>query len=166
MYSSEITTIIQKDPIASKYFKGVTACDNLPSNSQRCLDVKHTCFYIINTAPSHHEGLHWVLLGKFKTKAVFFDSLGKTPFDYGPYLAKFTLHMVKKCTTITWLNKGIQSKDGKFCGIYCIFAAHHLCRNKSINKIIRCFNTRNVERNDNNDTYVLQWLWKKLPTWA
>lgn len=139
-------------------FKGVYAGDR--ASEIKCLMKKEPCFAIINVAPAHHPGLHWVLLFKppNKRKMVFFDSFALSPAQYNSnvvraveHFSSFT-HFPGKFYS---LKRAIQADDSTLCGLYCIFFAYYLNAGESINTLSKLFTTSKNKKK--NDQLILKW---------
>jgi hypothetical protein len=155
MFANQITAALKLDKLTRKSFVGVFSCDKL--DHVELINNEEACI-VVNTAPSNHSGLHWILLYKLESgeNLVFFDSLAKLPQDYGSCLENIVKHVscfTKRPNNYTCLNKVLQSGESAICGVYCIYAAHQLCRGKSISMIQNKFS----DNKNSNDKLICDW---------
>lgn len=150
MYANQINILLSQDKLTQQLFTGVFSCDTVPIGSTNC-------FIIVNTAPSTYKGEHWVLFFKNGATVIFFDSLANDLHFYGACLE----NAFKKFSNVDSpeLSKiRFQSYDSNVCGIYCIYVARELCKNKSINNIQKSFSSNLLE----NDCKIIKWFRKYL----
>jgi len=79
MYSSQINCILETDTYSKLIFAGTFACNKVSN----VVISRNKFLIIVNTAPSTHPGVHWVLFSKLDVEKVFFDSLAKPIASYG-----------------------------------------------------------------------------------
>lgn len=158
MYSNQIYAALKLDKVTNKYFGGVHSCDKV--NQVKIKENESVCI-VVNTATSEDAGVHWILLFKPRNgeKMIFFDSFGKSPSDYGNCLREATIYFSTHTSfsgKYARSTKVLQSDEAAVCGIYCIFAAYQLCRNKTINTIENMFSNNRIE----NDRKICKWFKK------
>lgn len=141
MYSKQIEILLKCDRATLKYFKGVFSCDNIERNKQK------KYFIIVNSASSQQTGKHWLLFFRHNEQCTFFDSLGNRPTFYGNCIEKAFKEFSEESETLIFNSKKLQSSETSVCGIYCIYMATELCRNKSINTIENHFSS-DYRKND------------------
>lgn len=140
MFTNEIQHILDHGIWIKRLQAKVCAKDLLPK--QKPSDVKA---YIINTAKSHKSGEHWVAVIFYPNgKAVYFDSYGLPPLEME------IIHFIQNNSrSWTYSNQTIQSRLGKVCGHYCIFALDGTARGYKLPKLLRkTFSTKNFHKND------------------
>lgn len=128
MDSIQIVEVVSHLNPLNTRFLGVYPCDKLTTIE---IDRKPCCL-IINTAPSTHNGEHWVgiYLSDFG-ECEFFDSYGMLPSG----------------DILKWINS-ISSKfiyndcciQGLFtaaCGAHCLYYLYHRCNNFTMGEIVR-----------------------------
>jgi hypothetical protein len=99
--------------------------------------------YIVNTAPSSHDGEHWVAFYFTEDTAEFFDSYGQDP---KPEMVKFLASYGHR----SWATNGrrLQGSLSTVCGQYCIFFLTLRTRGWSMKEIDGQFGVE-YEWNDN-----------------
>jgi len=152
MYSSQLEAILGHEPIVCKYFAGIFSCNTVPEH----LNMKRY-FYIVNTAPSFTSGEHWILIFVDEDKTIVFDSLANVSSFYSLCFKTF---LKKLCSnSILIANEiQIQSNTSSSCGVYCIYFAIELCKQYSINTVMRRFTANKLE----NDKNIKHWFQRYL----
>lgn len=158
MYTNQLIALNRLDKKMRPHFAGVYAC-NMVAN----MEFRKKCktFLIVNASPAREAGDHWVLffnLGN-DNPVIFFDSLGKTPQDYGDCMTRALLHFTLSSNFPNHADYNptvLQSTTSRLCGAYCLYVAHHLCKGKGINMMMMSFS----EDKNKNDSTVLNWFRK------
>ena len=113
-------------------FKGVYPIDLIPKK------LDYPGFYIVNTAPSWHEGEHWVSFYAVKKgRSIFFDSYGKPP-DH---------HIRKIVGKYVYNKQRMQSICAKTCGQFCLCFVTYISYGHSLKTFQSLFNS-NLKQND------------------
>lgn len=137
LFSNELDSIIECDPIARKHFIGVFPANKLPSTHKR------PAGYIINLDDSHLPGSHWVAVWVPKHgAAIYFDSYGMPPLH--PLIMEF----MDRWRSWTFNTKVYQANRSKDCGYYALLFIMLCSRNKSLSDIQYLFYDKNPKLND------------------
>ena len=138
MDNYQINRLCLSNPITKNVYLGCIVTNNF------IFDVKKYGFSIINTNISSEGMGHWVLIVNFKNKIIFFDSFGNTPDYYGNSLSHFALKYKPEivCTYQIQANKSLT------CGVYCIYFAYYLYKNKTLKSILKPFSKRLFKNNE------------------
>ena len=131
MNSHQLTTILKQDRYTGPIFRGVYPINRLPPHRNG--------FYIFNTAPDVHPGLHWIALFLKNDSTEYFDSYGGDP----PSVLR---HWGKKNQ---WLTNPIplQSPLTSVCGQYCLYYLLHRSRGIDLTTLLMDFGA-DVDVND------------------
>jgi len=143
MNTIEIETICTSDPLLLRKFGGVYARDCLPH------EPSADFFYICNTAPSTHPGVHWVLIYRNSSRHVeYFDSLGSRPIhqDIEAFLGD-EYYTVTGQTQDSW---------SSLCGHYCLFYISLRVRGMPMNDIM----TMLYNSGSQSDNLVATYIWE------
>lgn len=108
-------------------FKGVFACDNLPSK------FSTPAAFVINLSRHNSRGSHWVGLYIYKNgTAEYFDSFGFYPIQY-----EIQLFIRKHCKNLVYNKKQIQhissNKCGKFVYLFILVKMYEFDFNNILN---------------------------------
>ena len=133
MDSNEIEDILNYD----KRFMGCYASNQLPS-----IQTPFRKSLIINTAPSHTVGEHWVALVMHKKRCFYFDSFGL------PVINLDILHFLRKYKKVTYTDVCIQSTFSDYCGKFCIACIKNVHDRHSYDDFIDQFDFVNLYKND------------------
>ena len=123
MNTLQIERICSTDPELAMKFKGVYACDQLPA------EAESDSFYICNTAPSSHQGLHWIVVYKSVHNITeYFDSLGLSDIQDN----------IKHFLGYNYRIANVQTQEtlSSLCGQYCILYMSLRCRGIPMEDII------------------------------
>ena len=128
--NTQLTELINKDPILKFKFRGCYARDTFPA-------LQNNGFIIVNTDPSTQPGEHWLLIASKHDTVLLYDSFGR---DFRLYFSDIFAKIVKssrqRCQTVFQYKPSLtllQPAESQFCGIYCIFLAHfHFSTKQSI----------------------------------
>jgi len=155
MYRSQINCILETDSYSKLIFAGTFACNKV-SNA---VISRNKFIIIVNTAPSTHPGVHWVLFTKLDSENVFFfDSLAK-PIDlYGIFFKNLVVKLSKSFKIMRNLHI-LQTDTSTLCGTYCIYIALGLSRGIPINTLLKKFSVDNLNLNDKK---IHRWFQKFL----
>ena len=131
MNSYQLSSILNQDPYTGPMFHGVYPINRVP--------LMRDGFYVVNTAPDTHPGLHWVALFVKYNSVEYFDSYGGEPPTVLYRWAK------KK----QWTSNPIplQSPLTSVCGQYCLYYLLHRARGIDMNTLLMDFDA-DVDRND------------------
>ena len=124
MNGSRIERILRKDVKCRQMFRGVFACDRLPTR------FKTPALFVCNTDPHDAPGKHWIVL--YMENADYgeiFDSFGRPPDD------PFRTFLNDNCNYWIYNDRHLQSAISRFCGHYCIFYCLFRCRGRNVNAI-------------------------------
>jgi hypothetical protein len=114
MNSAQIDYALRRDPCTSVNWHGVYPIDYLKDLPTSCL---LPAAYVVNTAPSSHDGIHWVSFYFTDEGAEFFDSYGCEPKK--PEMTKF----LQCYGHLDWTrnHKRLQGSGSTVCGQFAIF---------------------------------------------
>lgn len=105
MYTSELQRLLKSNVHISKCFKGIYSSDNVPAQ------IGIQKFVVINTAPKHHEGIHWVVLFRVSRDVYeYFDSLGAK--------VDFMKKILNIDGTVEYSTAKLQSDSSESCGLF------------------------------------------------
>lgn len=152
MYSSQLSELIQKDPIMKTVFAGTFPRDKLPK-----LNLQHNSAFVINSAPSNKKEGHW-LLAFFDVKSrtvVWFDSLGRRPRFYSKSLS---LWLHSSGFKLDYSSKVIQAVNSRLCGLFVLNALFFLSRGYTLRKVLSQFSSELKK----NDRIVSLFAWGKF----
>ena len=121
-----------------KWFQGISTIDlPLPISN-----IKPALF-ILNTDTSNGPGEHWcAVLILNNSICEFFDPYGKSPEIYG-----FETILLNVTNNIKYNKKCVQGFLPT-CGHHCIYFSIHRALGYSMNEIIQCFYTNDIQQND------------------
>lgn len=140
MNTSQLTTVLQRDPFTRALFRGVFPSDQLPSQVPHYPSV-----FIANVDALGKPGSHWcAFYFTSKHDGEFFDSYGQPPQDFSPMFYRF---LENNTRTWTFNTQCLQSIDSMVCGHYCLYYALNRCRKRSMKAIVSRF-TNNTRLND------------------
>lgn len=122
-----------------RFFRGVFACDRLPS-------VNHLpCTIIVNTDPSNEPGEHWVALHLMEgSRCDYFDPFGFPPLV--PELQVFTHrygHRGQRYNRVT-----MQDVTTTLCGDYCICFVRCVAKGMDMPHFVSRFSSVASENSD------------------
>lgn len=144
MNSVEISNVIRSDPMASKTFRGVFACDEL--RGINCREIKRnrtSQSFIVNLDSSEKSGSHWVALYfDSNGQCDYFDSFGIYPI--GSDIPRF---ISLSSTTFRYNTKTLQELSSSYCGFYSCFFILTRSRGISMPDIVNIFSI-DLEAND------------------
>ena len=150
MDSLEIARILKQDRFTKHYFRGVFACDQLPTRY-----VPRPSAFVVNTDPSNKPGQHWVAIYITQNgEGEYFDSYGQKPTL--PQLKSF---LKKNATSTTYNQRPLQGPLSAVCGQYTIFFLLNRCRGLSLTKIISLFSSDKMD----NDFSVNEFIREHFP---
>jgi hypothetical protein len=115
MNSAQIDYSLRRDPCTSDMWRGVFPLDYLKTAARASMTLP--AGYIVNTAPSTHDGKHWVAFYFTEGGAEYFDSYGFKPTK--PELLKFL--KVHGHSRWTMNSQRLQGSLSTVCGQHCIF---------------------------------------------
>ena len=150
MDSLEIVRILKQDRFTKHYFRGVFACDQLPTRY-----VPRPSAFVVNTDPSNKPGQHWVAIYITQNgEGEYFDSYGQRPT-----LPPIKSFLKKNATSTTYNHRPLQGPLSAVCGQYTIFFLLQWYRGLSMSKIIRLFSSDKMD----NDIAVNDSIRKQFP---
>lgn len=133
MNSSEIHTVLSRDPVSTRYFAGVFPSDRIP------IIRNLPCAIVLNTDKHNEKGSHWLAIYIQDEKTLeFFYSFGLPPETYGEDITRF----VKKYPRIQWNKTTLQSLTSNVCEQYCIFFIVKRCQGLCMNSITNVLSRR------------------------
>lgn len=135
MKGSEIHALLR----GVKMYGGVLAFDQL--NLMRAGKL-----YVVNSKPSTHPGLHWLVIDLTKRKPYFFDSFGRPPKYYG-------------LPPMQHWDRALQDARNDTCGVWCAYFVVQRSRRRSPHSMFSIFVARNKQHNDER---ILKWLKNRL----
>ena len=94
-------------------------------------------FIIVNTVNTSNIMGHWVLFFVDNGILFYFDSLGRTPDEYGKNIQIFYL-LFEGIKNIVF-KKRVQAESTLTCGAYCLVFAHMISNGYSLRNIRRKF---------------------------
>ena len=137
MNSLELEQFLLTDTFTTHYFGGV-----IPADSLKNITPGDGKLYVVNTQPSSHPGLHWIVINnKSNTSIEFWDSLGQHPQKYGKYFMQYFNELDYLYNT-----RRLQGWE-RTCGHFCLFYAFYRCREYSMETIVNNF-TLDIACND------------------
>ena len=155
MYSSQLHTLINRDPLMRKKFMGFCAKDELKPivlNSSN----RNDCAYIANTDNAKEIGEHWVLAYRRwqGNQVLFIDPLANPPDFYGPEFSWWlrNFHVVQLPTPV-------QGDNSVLCGLFVLYFFYYLSRGCRLASILRTLSKSHPHLNDR---LVLDFAWKKF----
>ena len=137
MYSDELASLINSNKHIKASFDGIFSVNNIPHS------IEKKKFVIINTAPSSHDGLHWVLLLRSSQKKYeYFDSLGAD--------LKFMKENLPIDGTVYYFASQLQSNDSKACGLFVVYFIYERIYNMdlSFKNVVNSIFTLNHKSNE------------------
>jgi len=138
MNTLDIFKFLINDKYCNKYFLGVYARDELPTQFK-----KRPCMFIANTDSRNETGTHWLAFYFDENKnAEFFDSYGLAPTYYG-----LSEYLNETSNSWNYNSKRIQSFFSEYCGQICLFYCYFKSRNFSLNYIQSIF-SNDYEKNE------------------
>ena len=150
MDSLEIVRILKQDRFTKHYFRGVFACDQLPTRY-----VPRPSAFVVNTDPSNKPGQHWVAIYITQNgEGEYFDSYGQKPTL--PQLKSF---LKENASLINFNRQPLQGPLSAVCGQYTIFFLLHRCRGSSMRNITHLFSSDKMD----NDITVNDFIKKTFP---
>lgn len=146
MNSSQIHTILSRDPVSARYFEGVFPSDKIPTIR------KFPCALVLNTDKHDEKGTHWLAVYiQDKRTIEFFDSFGLPPEVYGEDITRF----IKRYYRIQCNKIPVQSVTSNVCGQYCIYFIVKRCQGLCMKSIIHLLSKKK------NDFCVFQFVKKR-----
>ena len=117
MGEDDINDLIQRCALLKHKFLGVFAAYNFPQK------LKPNCFLIVNTATAENFDTQWLLLcQKEEEDQLFFaDPLGQSISSYKDVYQKIISREENAKNYQLLKDQPIQSKNSKFCGLFCIY---------------------------------------------
>lgn len=113
----------------SNIFKGVFACNNLPTR------IKLPALMIVNLSKNTESGTHWVAIYIDKSRnGYYFDSFGMPPRNN--FIIHYLETHVKK---LNFNNKQLQHISSVKCGKYCCIFAISILKYRTIDNFINKF---------------------------
>lgn len=141
MNEIEIQNLLSSNIITRNCFHSVISYEELPQKEQH---FEHERIYIVNTDEMNDPGIHWVAIFlSNKGIAEFFDSLGRAPEEYSPYIQSF---MINNGPEYLISLKRIQG-DKPVCGNFCILYCYFKCLGYSMTEFVEMF-SEDYENND------------------
>ena len=140
MNSVQITKILSNNNLTKTVFRGVYACDVIPSIDESTYAI------IVNTDNSSKPGSHWILLYVTDQTIYFYDSYGRNinsdmfPKDFTQYIAKFV-----DGKTINYNSQIIQGLTSNVCAQHCMYFLFEKCLH--VKNILKPFGA-NLHEND------------------
>ena len=134
MNSVQLDTFLKHLP----QFGGVFAADNIK--------IKHIpCYIIVNTDTQNLSGQHWICMKLSKDQCEFFDSLGKSPYNYHK-----SWHDLLITTAGSYLfnDQRLQNYSSSTCGQYCVYYILKSIHGYDFEDIIDGFDALNLKKND------------------
>lgn len=132
---------VSSDLLIHQEAGGIFSVDKLPQTEI----LKRS--YIINTDPSFLPGKHWVVAYfPQNSPAEFFDSLGRSPSYYSPFIVNFLTHSQNK--QFKHNLQVLQPSNSSTCGLYCLFFLYYRARSITFEQILNMF-SKDLEHNDN-----------------
>ena len=119
--------ICRSHPLLRLRYAGVYPRDLLPAHPSR------DSFYICNTAPSSHPGIHWVLINRNSSQHTeFFDSLGRHAIHSS----------IKKFLGDYYTRAIVQTQEtmSSLCGEYCLFYITLRCQGHPMEDVMALLN--------------------------
>lgn len=116
MYSSQFSEHFEHYPIVKKVFLGCFPIDNWPTK------MKSREFFVSNSAPSGHKGLHWFVVFKSEDQVIeLFDSL---------VASESTIRQLSRYGCAVETNETpTMNVTSKLCGHMCVY----FCINRVLN---------------------------------
>lgn len=102
-------------------------------------------FYILNTKPSTHRGLHWVVWDLTGRTPYFFDSFARPPEFYN-------FHIKGKFRYNTF---PLQHPSSDTCGLWAMYYIVKRSKKNSIKHLLKSFSSQQLKAND---AYILKWV--------
>ena len=143
MNSAQLDYNLRRDSCTQTMWRGVFPVDKIKLLPQNKL---LPAGYIVNTAPSSHDGKHWVAFYFSENHAEFFDSYGFEPKK--PEMTKFLKSYGHSDETIKKTNVRLQGNWTTVCGQYCVFFLTLRSRGWSYDEIMKTFSEKDYEWND------------------
>lgn len=122
MDENKLFNFIQKCRHLKYKNKGIFAADNFP------VKIPKNTFIILNASNSNTYGTHWLLLCNRNNVIYFADPLGYSLESYANVLKRVMLMTDKVIEVMK--NNAMQLENSTLCGLYCIYIAHILFKNK------------------------------------
>ena len=138
MDETQLRTLMIKNPVTRRHFRGVIASDDLA-----LVKPMPETFYIVNTDKSTGVGEHWTVMYIDK-HSEFFDSLGQPPATYDKEFRNF---LVVSGPKYMFNTKRLQSFMSPLCGEFCVYFCHYRCLGYSFVDIVDMFGD-NLKLND------------------
>lgn len=114
--------------------------------------------YVVNTDLCSGKGIHWVVFHFPKSgNSEFFDSLGERPETYR---RRFKDVLIANGSYLLTLDQ-IQPKFSDTCGIYCVLFVRKRYGGLSFRNIMKGFNTKHLDGNDEKALKFIRGGWKK-----
>ena len=100
---------------------------------------------VINKDPKHKPGTHWVAayVDPQTKNCAYFDSYGLRPNN--KYITAFFNLNGNSCD---FNIENLQGPCSNVCGLYTLFFCYHIARGRSLNEIVRYFDTKTKALND------------------
>jgi len=162
MDRQELFRYLKKYAFISKNLLGIGTIREILAFDKKFKNRKN-CFVIINTNEYQYGKNiigHWLLLGKFNNRLIFFDSLGKQPSTYSSILNKFINNLSIFVDKSLFYNPyHIQGNTSCTCSLYCTFFVYYLSLGFGFDKILNHFKKHNSNLNDR---LIIKWFRKKF----
>ncbi len=140
LYTNDIRDILTMDKRTRLAFRGVYACDQLPSKSPG----PTSSLYVCNTDPSTRGGEHWLAIYiDVKRRGEVFDSGG----DINPINNEFVRFLELNCNVWTRNARAVQHPLSDACGYHTIFYSVYRCLGYDLDDILHMY-TNNLLYND------------------
>lgn len=138
LFTNDIRRILSRDKRTRLTFRGVYACDQLPTNSPT------SSLYVCNTDPSTRGGEHWlaIYIGVRREGEVF-DSGG----DISPINNEIARFLNVNCNVWTRNTRVVQDPLSDACGYHTIFYSVYRCLGYNLDDILHMY-TNNLMYND------------------
>jgi len=124
MNTHQLTLLLSRNVATKPFFFGVFAEDTIQLLK---ISTAAQYFIIVNTAPSKHQGKHWLVLFKpLNGKCIFIDNFGHQPEFYTTNIriAFDTMRTQSSTKSYEYIPVKLQSDTSNICGIYCVFFAY------------------------------------------
>ena len=127
MNTKQLWCALTNNNVTEDFFDGVFSSDLLEDI------VTKPKLIICNTDPSYEKGTHWVLFFFENENMEFYDSLGKSIYNYDKSFVDFT-----KKYSIKYEESNIrtQPKNTDICGELCLYFAYYKCKGYSMEYIL------------------------------
>lgn len=121
------------------YFKGVYACDKIPST----LKTKKHFAIVCNLSVSNQPGSHFISIIAMPNYVLYIDSIGIPITNI--YIQRF-LELMKRVVYVN--TKQLQAIESMHCGFYCIMYVLHFSKNENYQRRNKLVFTTDLALND------------------